>query len=121
MDSNKVSDLFKNHPLLYSSLKNVRCRDGWFRIIWDLSQSLEPLIQEQICSSDEYKPGSFGAVQVKEKFGGLRFYMSEATEDMRNLIRSAERRSFKTCEMCGSPGEVRSGNWIRTLCDECFN
>lgn len=58
--------------------------------------------------------------QIKEKFGGLRFYVDDATPEQQALINSAESLSYKTCESCGSPGKVRNNrDWIVTLCDEC--
>ncbi len=55
--------------------------------------------------------------QVKEKFGGLRFYVSSATDEVHNYIDFAESMSFRVCEMCGAPGEPRSDGWTKTLCD----
>ena len=60
-----------------------------------------------------------GFQEVKEKYGGLRFYMTSANDEMRNLISEAEALSRKTCESCGKPGEARKGRWLRTECDEC--
>lgn len=57
--------------------------------------------------------------QVKEKFGGLRFYVGETTEEISKRIAKAEADSFKICEYCGKPGKRRTGVWILTLCDEC--
>lgn len=59
------------------------------------------------------------AVQVKEKFAGLRFYMEGVTEEARSLVRAASERSMTVCEHCGEPGIVREiGNWLYTLCNE---
>lgn len=55
--------------------------------------------------------------QIKEKFGGLRFYVRNSTDEVGHYISFAEQMSYKTCEICGNPGERRSGNWIKTLCD----
>ena len=65
--------------------------------------------------------------QVKEKMGGLRFYISGGelhTEQfrycMREAIHMAESLSFTICENCGNKGQVRNSHvWIRTLCDDC--
>lgn len=58
--------------------------------------------------------------QIKEKFGGLRFYIGSGTEAIFNRIDEAERRSFFVCEACGSPGEPRRNRpWVLTLCDGC--
>lgn len=91
--------------------------DGWFPLIYDLSIKLEKLILE----IPEEEREHYKASQVKEKFGGLRFYMDHSTDEMRNLIREAEELSFHLCEDCGSVGERRGGGWIRVLCDEHAN
>ena len=58
--------------------------------------------------------------QVKEKFGGLRFYVGAATPEVFDIIDECERLSYKTCELCGKPGKPREGGWIKTLCDDCL-
>ena len=57
------------------------------------------------------------AVQVKEKFGGLRFYVDRATEKHYDYINFAENMSYRTCEVCGSPGKVYTDGWHQVLCD----
>lgn len=89
--------------------------DGWFLIIWNLSDKLEKMIQELPESERQHCRAS----QVKEKFGTLRFYMSSETDDMSEFISLAEQSSQYVCEHCGMPGKLRRGGWIRTLCDDC--
>jgi len=59
--------------------------------------------------------------QVKEKFGGLRFYCEgDGEHKIYDRIFQAEDESFKTCEYCGAPGKTRGDrSWIKTLCDKC--
>lgn len=71
------------------------------------------------CWCEKYDAIYPRASQVKEKFGGLRFYMTSHTEGMDELIREAEALSEKTCEECGGPGKLNSTGWIRCLCREC--
>ena len=84
--------------------------DGWFDIIHDLGGKLldsDPLAM---------------AVQVKEKFGTLRFYMASGGVSIRGekVILHAERLSEKTCEVCSHPGWIHnSTGWLLTLCDKC--
>lgn len=56
------------------------------------------------------------AVQVKEKFGGLRFYVDGGDEVTHAYITMAESMSGVTCEACGAPGKTGGRGWIRTLC-----
>ena len=57
------------------------------------------------------------AVQVKEKFGGLRFYVQAATDKHYNYITFAESMSYHTCEECGALGKTYTDGWHKTLCD----
>lgn len=73
--------------------------------------------------------------QVKEKFGGLRFYWGGVvkekdenendtallTENYRKMVEGAESLSYHICEDCGLPGKngYHGGWWIRTLCPIC--
>jgi len=59
--------------------------------------------------------------QVKEKFGGLRIYTTPRHEEFENFITDMERKSFTICDTCGAAGQMRSGGWYRTLCDEHAN
>jgi hypothetical protein len=115
--------LCADFPLLYSArhadtrhtLSHVgfETGDGWFDIIYELSAKLENLIEK-------LPPGegnSYYAVQVKEKFGLLSFYMSKVTEEMRSLIGEAEGKSASTCEECEQRGKLRGGRCLKTLCE----
>ena len=88
--------------------------DGWFDILWRLCEDLEPLVAE----AEKQTGRPFEVLQVKEKLGGLRFYVNHRTDAISEHITTAELESIRTCEVCGQPGKRREGNWIRTLCDE---
>ena len=55
--------------------------------------------------------------QIKEKFGGLRFYYDGGDDEISGMVRMAEVWASHTCDQCGDLGERRQGGWIRTLCD----
>jgi hypothetical protein len=81
--------------------------DGWYDIIYKLSEKLEPM--------------GVVASQVKEKYGTLRFYIYNATDEAYDLCDAAESESETTCELCGEPGKLRGKGWITTRCEECYN
>jgi hypothetical protein len=85
------------------------CGDGWFDILDALCFRLT-----QLDSDKELR-----AMQVKEKFGTLRFYTTGSSDTADALIDFAEDMSARTCEDCGDKGRARDGGWIRTLCDRC--
>ena len=56
--------------------------------------------------------------QIKEKFGGLRFYYEGGDEHIAGMVRMAEMWASHSCEECGAPGKSRTGGWVKTLCDK---
>lgn len=122
------------------------CGDGWYNIIDTLCSHLtsdyrqaksryddikdklgqsnwrkdiitQEVIDEAKAKMDEEASKVPVAVQVKEKFGGLRFYVQAATDKHYNYISFAESMSYKTCEECGAPGKTYTDGWHMTLCD----
>jgi len=93
--------------------------DGWFDIIDDLCQTIQTYLEiekpEWLNPDNEYK---FEVVQVKEKFGTLRFYPTFGDDFIFAVELLYEQCSGTICEMCGEPGSIRRGGWIQTLCDE---
>lgn len=93
--------------------RSIDCGYGWYGLINKLNQDLLEI-------DSEYRVS-----QVKEKFGGLRYYTENTSKEMNNRIYEAERQSLQTCENCGSRESVmtKSDNepygWIRSLCDDC--
>jgi hypothetical protein len=60
------------------------------------------------------------AVQIKEKFGTLRFYIEKGNASVNKAIAEAEALASKTCEYCGAPGELRTDkSWWKTMCFDC--
>ena len=57
------------------------------------------------------------ANQVKEKFGGLRFYYSGGDDYIEAMVELAEHLSDVTCDVCGAPGKQSGGGWIVTRCE----
>ena len=129
MNEQNTKYLFDNFPNLYANREDKEnslmcygfsCGDGWFEIIKDLSEKLEKEVKEVVICNGHY------AVQVKEKFGGLCFYMHCRTDKMTTMIGEAQVKACSTCEWCGKTGKHDSlrdkkdkYSWIRTLCDSC--
>lgn len=84
---------------------------GWVPLIVELCEQLD--VTEAEANPD------WRATQVKEKFGGLRFYTTGLTKEGQALVDRAEARSYKTCEVCGNPGDRSTvGGWDKTVCAE---
>ena len=128
MNSANTEKLVKSFPNLYPQMHQLypeseqvpfhfECGDGWLALLWELSSRIEAEIEAIKVAQDSNDENVPFAIQVKEKFGTLRFYMSSETEAMSKAILEAERRSGVTCEVCGELGQRRDGGWVSTLCD----
>lgn len=78
----------------------------------------EEILKEKKYDEVPEKVNQVVAVQVKEKFGGLRFYYEGGDETVRGMVHMAETLASVTCETCGSPGHIRGRGWLYTACDE---
>jgi hypothetical protein len=87
--------------------------DGWFNIVWRFCENLEPLVAE----AENATGCPFEVLQVQQKFGGLRFYVSHRTDAIQQRIEIGESQSLRICEVCGKPGRLRD-DCIRTVCVE---
>lgn len=90
------------------------CGDGWFHLLHDLVKKLERLAAPMPAAK---RPR---VEQVKQKYGTLRFYISNGTNEMYDLIVEAERKSAETCEDCGARGTIRGRGWLHVACGRCI-
>jgi hypothetical protein len=91
------------------------CGPGWYDLIDSLCGTIQAYIDHNSKPGKEIE--QVVAVQVKEKFGTLRFYVDGGDTMTEGMIWFAESFSDKICEECGSRGTRRKGGWVRTLCD----
>lgn len=97
----------------------IDCGAGWWKILNNGHQALKMIHPD------------YTIVQVKEKFGNLRFYVDSYPKSdtpqgfaVTAIIRYMENLSSKTCEKCGedSYGYVELANsfgWMHTFCVVC--
>jgi len=109
----KLKDTF---PSVLRKVKYFECKDGWYNLIYSACL----LVQSENSRNEEKGVPAFEFVQIKEKFGTLRAYMSGTNDYCRGVVSNAEYLSGITCEECGTPGRTRvyGGFWI-TLCQSC--
>jgi hypothetical protein len=103
----KIGYIKQNNPYDYG----FEINDGWYKLVYELIIKIK--------NNDEAKGKWITKVtQCKEKFGGLRFYVTGTSDKNWDLIREAEKKSYGICEVTGSEVEVGVWNngWIQTLC-----
>jgi hypothetical protein len=102
-------------PMSSAMARGFEHGDGWFDIVWRLCLDLEPLVVALERETGE----RFQVLQVKQKLGTLRFYVSEHTDAIDGRIEEGQVESAHTCEICGQPGRQREVHgWIMAACDE---
>ena len=125
MDQKQTQKLLNRYPKIFGlatqkqrskepfALFLFECGNGWFELIWDLALNIQQHIDSTGCHQ-------VVAVQVKEKFGALRFYIGAADDHIHALIDAAEQQSEFICETCGKPGTNKATyGWFRTECNDC--
>lgn len=94
--------------------------DGWYKLLDECMEKLQYFCD--LCSKDG-REVQVVANQIKEKYGGLRFYVSVyGANEIENkviddIISEAERKATNTCEVTGENGTLcHRGGWFKTLC-----
>lgn len=95
-------------------LFGIECGHGWDSLIKPLFDWIENY-------NKEHEDDPIVVQQVKEKFGGLRFYVSYAPDELHRMILKAEGDSYGICEECGTTKDVgHTCGWIKTVCRKCL-
>jgi hypothetical protein len=96
------------------------CEDypGWAPLVQDLHDKLIVIYGEP-----------YHLLQIKEKYGGLRFYQAHPQHDHVSAekveagyaaVVAAEAEAYRRCDQCGTKENVTTaGPWLRTLCGDC--
>jgi hypothetical protein len=88
--------------------------EGWWPIIESLCVNIQHYLNWKNTKSQVVP--QVVVEQIKEKFGGLRFYYDGGDEHISGMVRMAEAWADKSCETCGAPGTSGGKGWIKTLC-----
>lgn len=89
--------------------QHISVDEGWYQIIVDCDEELTQI--------DPH----YQITQIKEKFGGLRYYFhpsqSDTSKAMQEVIAKYEAIAYVTCEATGKPGVLMKsiGGWRKTL------
>jgi hypothetical protein len=87
-------------PIIESLCANIQSHTDW----WNKNRETRPVVEQVVVE------------QIKEKFGGLRFYYEGGDEQISGMVRMAEAWADRSCEECGAPGTAGGKGWIKTLC-----
>jgi hypothetical protein len=118
-----VDTLHRKYPEMFSGqYGGIAVGAGWWPIIASLCDNIQSHLKHRnlLASQypDQHKPVPQVVIaQIKEKFGGLRFYYDGGDDTIYGMVRMAEAWASHSCEECGNVGKRTSGGWVQTLCD----
>ena len=88
--------------------------DGWRKAFGEkLCEDLKEALEEDGCLDD------YHVVDVKEKYGYLRWYDEGGTEKTEKILREYEDISERTCVACGAPATMYTTSWVSPWCTDC--
>lgn len=103
-------NIYNNEPGITMPMAGID--NGWFKIL----DTLCAKIDIELKKNPELEK-HFVVTCIKQKWGGLCFYVMTATDAIFNAIDQAETQSLITCEICGKKaGPKKIRGWISTLC-----
>ena len=90
------------------------CGTGWHPLIFEMLDKIQEVIDKEGVSD-------FEVLEIKEKYGGLRVYVTHFIDEVADIIDTYEKKSFHVCELCGKKGRARwVKGWLTTVCDSCY-
>lgn len=96
---------------------------GWIKVIDWMCGTIQGYVDGYVSHSKdgEWRPQQVVCTQIKEKWGGLRFYTHGADKYVDGIVAMATHICYDTCIMCGSNEDVTVTNdgWVMYLCDKC--
>lgn len=96
---------------------------GWIGIVDDMCSSIQSYIHHssRYVDGEEFLTPQVICTQMKEKWGGLRFYYKGGDDTTYGMIYMTQHLSWSTCDECSSRenvGHITSG-WHRIMCQSC--
>ena len=89
----------------------------------DMPDGWRKAFGEQMCAEIKEALGpdvdDYRVIQIKEKYGQLRWYGMNSNEKVFEIIDKYSKLSEHTCVSCGAPATKVSLGWICPWCDTC--
>ena len=126
-----ASELNKHNEELITEFPFLRvdwgetCHGVTYTVLDDMPQGWRISFGRKLCEElkeeliENNALDSYEVEQVKEKFGGLRWYDNCYLPGLQVIIAKYAVLSEKTCIICGKPADWISTGWISPYCDDC--
>ena len=114
--------LFERYPFL----RELGFENREYSLLDEMPPGWRTAFGEQLCAElkeeldQEGVAETYKVLQIKEKYGELRWYDAGNTERGYQIIEKYGRISRRTCIMCGKPATQITRGWISPYCDDCL-
>lgn len=118
----KIFQMYEGNP----SGINWGIPKAWIPVVDDLCGAIQKYIDNSSVWDKEkldwVHPPQATCVQMKEKFGGLRFYIDGGDDHIEGMISMAEHICYNMCQYCGTKENLGvTGGWITVCCSTCYD
>lgn len=115
-----TGEVMEDYDYSWTELDGVETPVGWDLLLLMLVEEIKQCL-DKADYADKYR-----IMQVKEKFGSLRWYDNgapkEIYDELQDIIGKYGVISEHVCHKCGKPDSpLSNGYWIYTLCEDCWN
>lgn len=127
----KYKDFFFDENGKSTMIGGIDIGNGWLPLIETICE-YATFVNKNIDYENQYRKkyqpkmpqlekNNLKFITIKEKFGGLRCYLNNASPQIDGAVQALEMLSYKICENCGISNNVTQNKegWIKTLCNNC--
>lgn len=126
-----VLDLIKKYPRIFPPRENGKVNTnytsvpkGWLLVLDHMLGAIQHHVDTYThVTETESKPvEQVVCIQMKEKFGDLRFYYTGGNAYIAGMVQLATHICSRICSVCSSDCDLgMTVDYIATVCNDCFN
>ena len=112
-----MEELLARYPRIFDTSK--------YHLDWSIPSTWIPTVDtlcssiQAICDENNFQ---ITCIQMKEKYGALRFYTDYGNPQIDKLIFAAEKATTHICQKCGESSDSvhpTTSGWVQYLCNKC--
>lgn len=125
-----LKELIQKYPKIFESYEgnpygvNWEAPEAWLPVIDDMCGAIQSYIDNVVWYKDgeEFRPQQVKCVQMKEKWGKLRFYTRGADKTVEGMISMTTYICRQMCESCGTRENIGiTDGWVSICCKPCYD
>ncbi len=123
----ELEELFEKYPKIFELMKDSYYSissgvpNAWLQTLDWMCGAIQQHIDNRNEHNKHLEPiNQLICEQIKDKYGGLRFYYYGGDEVCKGIVDMAEYILWETCENCGTHDNIiTTKGWISRICEGC--